>query len=144
MTTKTQNLNSNRIPDSLLEIFRKYDTPTICNALELIDSKYRLQGFTTEQMVCADPSLPPIVGYARTATIRATFPVDPQAKLEELARRYGDGRLEQIDGISVSYEDWHFNVRASNTEPLLRLNLEALTQQRMEDKRDEVLAIIRA
>ncbi len=69
---------------------------------------------------------------------------DPQAKLEELARRYGDGRLEQIDGISVSYEDWHFNVRASNTEPLLRLNLEALTQQRMEDKRDEVLAIIRA
>jgi len=69
---------------------------------------------------------------------------DPQVKLEELARRYGDGRLEQIDGISVSYEDWHFNVRASNTEPLLRLNLEALTQQRMEDKRDEVLAIIRA
>ena len=69
---------------------------------------------------------------------------DPQAKLEVLARRYGDGRLEQIDGISVSYEDWHFNVRASNTEPLLRLNLEALTQQRMEDKRDEVLAIIRA
>ncbi len=61
-----------------------------------------------------------------------------------MARRYGDGRLEQIDGISVSYEDWHFNVRASNTEPLLRLNLEALTQQRMEDKRDEVLAIIRA
>ncbi|MBT6627180.1 MAG: phosphomannomutase/phosphoglucomutase, partial [Gemmatimonadetes bacterium] len=66
-----------------------------------------------------------------------------QAKLEELAERYGDGHIEHLDGISVSFDDWHFNVRASNTEPLLRLNLEALTQQRMEDKRDEVLAIIR-
>lgn len=69
---------------------------------------------------------------------------DPQAKLAELARRYADGRIERIDGISVSFDDWHFNVRASNTEPLLRLNLEALTKQRMEEKRDEVLAIIRA
>ena len=69
---------------------------------------------------------------------------DPQAKLEELANRYGDGHIERLDGISVSFDDWHFNVRASNTEPLLRLNLEALTKQRMEDKRDEVLAIIRA
>ncbi|MBT3346316.1 MAG: phosphomannomutase/phosphoglucomutase [Gemmatimonadetes bacterium] len=69
---------------------------------------------------------------------------DPQAKLDELARRYGDGRIERIDGISVSFDDWHFNVRASNTEPLLRLNLEALTRQRMEEKRDEVLAIIHA
>ena len=55
----------------LLEHFKKFDTPTICNALELIDSRFRLHGFTTEQMVCADPSLPPIVGYARTATLRA-------------------------------------------------------------------------
>ena len=46
----------------LLEHFKKFDTPTICNALELIDSRFRLHGFTTEQMVCADPSLPPIVG----------------------------------------------------------------------------------
>ena len=61
----------------LLEHFKKFDTPTICNALELIDSRFRLHGFTTEQMVCADPSLPPIVGYARTATLRALSPVDP-------------------------------------------------------------------
>ena len=69
---------------------------------------------------------------------------DPAAMLEELARRYADGRIERLDGVSVSFADWHFNVRASNTEPLLRLNLEALTQRRMEEKRDEVLAVIRA
>jgi phosphomannomutase len=69
---------------------------------------------------------------------------DPAAKIEELGERYGDGAIERIDGISVSFEDWHFNVRASNTEPLLRLNLEGLTPERMEAKRDEVLAVIRA
>ena len=69
---------------------------------------------------------------------------DPAAMLEELARRYADGPIERLDGVSVSYDDWHFNVRASNTEPLLRLNLEALTPRRMEEKRDEVLAVIRA
>ncbi len=69
---------------------------------------------------------------------------DPAAKLEELAERYADGRVERFDGVSVSFDDWHFNVRASNTEPLLRLNLEALDPRRMEEKRDEVLAVIRA
>ena len=69
---------------------------------------------------------------------------DPAAKIEALAARYGDGETERIDGISVSYEDWHFNVRPSNTEPLLRLNLEALSQEMMEAKRDEVLDCIRA
>jgi phosphomannomutase len=67
---------------------------------------------------------------------------DPEAKIEEIAARYGDGRVERVDGISVSFSDWHFNVRASNTEPLLRLNLEALSRQRMEQQRDEVLAVI--
>lgn len=69
---------------------------------------------------------------------------DPAAMLEELAGRYADGRIEGLDGVSVSFDDWHFNVRASNTEPLLRLNLEALSRRRMEEKRDEVLAVIRA
>ena len=50
----------------------------------------------------------------------------------------------RIDGISAEFPDWHFNVRASNTEPLLRLNLEATTQEMMEQKRDEVLAFIRS
>ena len=67
-----------------------------------------------------------------------------QEKLDGLAARYSDGSAYTLDGISVEYSDWHFNVRASNTEPMLRLNLEATTQEMMEAKRDEVLAFIRA
>ena len=69
---------------------------------------------------------------------------DSTGKIEALKEEYGGGKVEQIDGISVSYEDWHFNVRASNTEPLLRLNLEGKSQQLMEEKRDEVLSFIRS
>jgi phosphomannomutase len=70
---------------------------------------------------------------------------DPQAKLEELAERYSDARQDRLDGISIDYDDWHFNVRPSNTEPLLRLCLESLRSfEDMERKRDEVLAVIRA
>jgi phosphomannomutase len=65
------------------------------------------------------------------------------AKLRELAARYKDGRTYEIDGFSVEFPDWHFNVRGSNTEPLVRLNLEATSQALMEAKRDEVLAVIR-
>ena len=69
---------------------------------------------------------------------------DQDAKMEELAERYKDGEIGRLDGISVDYEDWHFNVRPSNTEPLLRLNLESVvSQEHMEEKRDEVLALIR-
>ena len=52
--------------------------------------------------------------------------------------------MSHLDGVSVDAEDWHFNVRPSNTEPLLRLNLEARSQELMERKRDEVLALIRS
>src|SRR5215217_4480363 len=70
---------------------------------------------------------------------------DPKAKIDELAERYSDGEVSWLDGVSVDYADWHFNVRASNTEPLLRLNLESLvSREDMETKRDEVLGIIRA
>jgi phosphomannomutase len=70
---------------------------------------------------------------------------DPQAKMEELATRYQDGRQYRLDGISVEYDDWHFNVRPSNTEPLLRLCLESLrSHEDMERRRDEVLAVIRS
>jgi phosphomannomutase len=69
---------------------------------------------------------------------------DAKAKMEELAARYNDGEQHTLDGISVTYPDWHFNVRASNTEPLLRLNLEARSKEEMERRRDEVLGIIRA
>jgi len=69
---------------------------------------------------------------------------DVEAKLAELEERYADGRVSHLDGLSVEFDDWHFNVRPSNTEPLLRLNLEALSSRAMEEKRDEVLAVIRS
>jgi phosphomannomutase len=65
-------------------------------------------------------------------------------RLKALAERYADGKTYTIDGFSAEFPDWHFNVRASNTEPLLRLNLEGLTPEVMETRREEVLAIIRA
>ena len=72
--------------------------------------------------------------------------VDVALKLQELKERYAreGGRISHLDGISVDFDDWHFNVRPSNTEPLLRLNLEALSEPRMAEKRDEVLALIRS
>jgi phosphomannomutase len=70
---------------------------------------------------------------------------DQEAKMHEIVERYSDGDLERLDGISVDYPDWHFNVRPSNTEPLLRLNLESLASlEHMEEKREEMLALIRA
>jgi phosphomannomutase len=71
---------------------------------------------------------------------------DVPLKLQELKEHYTSqgGRVSHLDGISIDFDDWHFNVRPSNTEPLLRLNLEALSRELMEEKRDEVLALIRA
>jgi phosphomannomutase len=65
------------------------------------------------------------------------------AKLAAIEARYKDADIARMDGVSVDYPDWHFNVRASNTEPLLRLNLEAATPELMEKRRDEVLQLIR-
>jgi phosphomannomutase len=70
---------------------------------------------------------------------------DVAVKLQELKERYAsEGRISHLDGLSVDAENWHMNVRPSNTEPLLRLNLEALSEELMVAKRDEVLALIRA
>ncbi|MEW6553351.1 MAG: phosphomannomutase/phosphoglucomutase [Actinomycetota bacterium] len=69
---------------------------------------------------------------------------DIPAKLEEIARLYAAGRVDRLDGITVEFDDWWFNVRPSNTEPLIRLNLEARSAELMEAKRDEVLAVIRS
>jgi phosphomannomutase len=70
---------------------------------------------------------------------------DQEAKMRELAERYADGEVSWLDGVSVEYPEWHFNVRPSNTEPLLRLNLESLlSPEDMERKRDAVLELIRA
>ena len=68
---------------------------------------------------------------------------DVALKLQELKERFGpEGTVSHLDGVSVTADDWHFNVRPSNTEPLLRLNLEARSRELMEQKRDEVLAVI--
>jgi phosphomannomutase len=70
--------------------------------------------------------------------------VDDVARaLARIAERYRDGRIGRLDGVSVDYDEWHFNVRPSNTEPLLRLNLEAASPDEMRRRRDEVLEIIR-
>ena len=70
---------------------------------------------------------------------------DAPAAIARIRERYADGRQAEIDGLSVDYEDWHFNVRSSNTEPLLRLNLESLVSEAdMERRRDEVLGVIRS
>jgi phosphomannomutase len=69
---------------------------------------------------------------------------DVAAALARLEERHRGGRITRLDGLSVDYDDWHFNVRPSNTEPLLRLNLEAQSAAAMQARRDEVLAVIRA
>ena len=78
-----------------------------------------------------------------TGEINTTV-ADVPLKLQELKERYRDGRVTHLDGISVDYDDWHFNVRPSNTEPLLRLNLEASSPEAMQARRDEVLGLIRS
>ena len=69
---------------------------------------------------------------------------DVPRALSLIEERFKDGRVTKLDGVSVDYDDWHFNVRGSNTEPLLRLNLEAFSQAEMQQRRDEVLALIRS
>jgi phosphomannomutase len=70
---------------------------------------------------------------------------DQQAKMDEIAERYSDAEITRLDGVSIDYPGWHFNVRPSNTEPLLRLNLESVvSREDMEAKRDEVLGLIRS
>jgi phosphomannomutase len=86
--------------------------------------------------------LQPYQRYTASGEINSEV-ADQQGKIEELASAYSDGKHDRTDGLSVEFEDWWFNCRPSNTEPLLRLNLEARTQGLMETKRDEVLGVIR-
>ena len=81
------------------------------------------------------------VSIWRSGDLSTDRPVD--RKIEELKNIYAAGNPYELDGVSAEFPDWHFNVRQSNTEPLLRLNLEGLTPEIMEKRRDEVLGIIR-
>jgi phosphomannomutase len=69
---------------------------------------------------------------------------DQEGKMRELAELYSEGEVSWLDGVSVDFDTWHFNVRPSNTEPLLRLNLEGSSREEMETRRDEVLSVIRS
>ena len=80
--------------------------------------------------------------YFHSGEINSTV-TDKDAVLEKLRTRYADGKQHELDGLKVDYDDWWFNVRPSNTETLLRLNLEAKTPEMMEEKKTELLAIIR-
>jgi phosphomannomutase len=63
---------------------------------------------------------------------------DKQAKMDEFARRYSDGQIDNLDGVTIRYKDWWFNCRPSNTEPLLRLNVEADTEELLQEKLAEM------
>ncbi len=80
--------------------------------------------------------------YALSGEIN-TDVADPSAKIAEIKEKYSDGKISELDGLSVEYPDWRFILRPSNTEPLLRLNVEAKTKELMETKRDELLNMIR-
>lgn len=84
----------------------------------------------------------PYQKYFHSGEINSTV-TDKQAKITQIAQRYSDAKISYLDGITVEYPDFWFNIRPSNTEPLLRLNLEAVSQQIMVQKRDEVLSLIR-
>jgi phosphomannomutase len=85
----------------------------------------------------------PIQRYVASGEINSTV-ADAPAVLDKLRVRYADADILELDGLSFEYPTWWFNVRCSNTEPLVRLNLEAKTRSEMEQRRDEVLALIRA
>lgn len=106
--------DSGPVPAAVLEALARYDTPTICNAMEIVAPERRTIGFTTRQLVCPFPQLPPIVGYARTATIRATVASGLPAQ-EQRARRMayydyvGSGHgpriavIQDIDGPDAGF-----------------------------------------
>jgi phosphomannomutase len=86
----------------------------------------------------------PLRKYAQSGEINSRVSRDPAAILAEIKAAYAAGALTELDGVSIAFADWWFNVRCSNTEPLVRLNLEARTPALMAARRDELLARIRA
>ena len=111
-------------PVSLLEALARYDTPTICNALEVVAPERRLTGFTTKPLVCPFPDLPPMVGYARTATIRATS-ASPLSAADARAQRVayyeycGTGIgprisvIQDLDGANIGFGAFWGEVNSS-------------------------------
>jgi phosphomannomutase len=114
------NADSGTIPALLMLELLSKDGRTIGELMEEFRSRYFISGEINSEVA------------------------DQAGKLDEIRSRYSDGEIAELDGVSVDYPDWHFNVRPSNTEPLLRLNLESLiSREDMERRRDEVLGLIR-
>lgn len=111
-------------PASLLHALARYDTPTICNAMEVVAPERRLVGFTTKPLVCPFPDLPPMVGYARTATIRATSasslsPADARAQRAAYYEYCGTGLgprisvIQDLDGANIGFGAFWGEVNSS-------------------------------
>lgn len=103
--------------------------------LQLMSEENKTLGELVEEMVNAFPC---------SGEINTKLD-NPVAKLEEIKQKYSDGKMETLDGVSVEYDDWRFNVRLSNTEPLIRLNVESKRNKKlMEEKTQELLNLIRS
>ena len=114
-----------------------YFTESAALAAILIGNLVSHTGKTLSELV------QPVLRYHASGEINSKV-ADTTTVLSRLREKYADGRIIELDGLSVEFDDWWFNVRASNTEPLLRLNLEAKTLDGMEKHRDEVLSLIRS
>lgn len=99
--------------------------------------------FISEQNKPVSEIIAPYKKYFHSGEVNSEVE-DKEGKMKALAEKYSDGEVSWLDGITIEYPDFWFNVRASNTEPLLRLNLEAVSKEKMEEKRDEVLEFIRS
>jgi phosphomannomutase len=102
-----------------------------------------LELLSEEGKILSEVLAPIRASYHLSGEINSTV-ADKDAVVRGLEERYGSGRVSKLDGLSVEFDDWWFNVRPSNTEPLLRLNLEARSRALMEKRRDEVLGAIRS
>lgn len=110
----------------------------------VVPSLVILEMLSKKKSKLSDLLRPLEASYFISGEINTRISSDVKAKMQELAETFKDGQVEWFDGVSVTYPDWHFNVRPSNTEPLLRLNLEAKSKSLMEEKRDQILTMIRA
>lgn len=112
-----------------------------CYEVPMIVTLKILEELTAADMPLSD-YIKPFQRYFHSGEIN-TRVSDTAAKIEEIKRKYSDGKLNDMDGITIEYDDYWFNLRGSNTEPLLRFTLEAKSQEIMEARRDEILALIR-
>jgi len=110
----------------------------------IVPALYILEMLSKKKAKLSELLAPLEAEYFISGEINTRIAGEPAAKMKELAETFSDGQIEWLDGVSVTYDDWHFNVRPSNTEPLLRLNLEAKSKALMEEKRDQILDIIRS